>query len=63
MKWIWIFAALAISANLSACGTKGSLKTPAQMEHEKAKKAKKEQEQREKEKAAETQKETVPEEK
>ncbi len=54
MKILSLFLLLFAAINLSACGTKGSLKTPTQVEQEKAKKAKKEADKKkaEEEKAA-----------
>lgn len=40
---------VALAGSISACGVKGNLKTPAQIEKEEAKKAKKAQQKREKE--------------
>jgi predicted small lipoprotein YifL len=41
---LYVLMTMLVSVSLSGCGTKGNLKTPAQMEQEKAKKAKKEEE-------------------
>jgi predicted small lipoprotein YifL len=46
-----LLMAIFLTLNLGACGTKGSLRTPAQMEQEAAKKARKEKAAEEKKKA------------
>lgn len=45
---------LLVATSISACGVKGKLKTPDQIEKEAAKKAKKEEEKKAKEAGAET---------
>lgn len=52
----WLMVVL-LAANLAACGTKGSLKTPTQMEHDAQKKAKKEADKKKKEEAEKAAKE------
>ena len=51
-QWIYALMLATLACNLSACGTKGKLKSPSQIEAEEQKKARKE----EKEKATQEEK-------
>ena len=55
MRWLVITCAALLVCNLSACGNKGSLKTPSQIEAQEIKKARKEAEKQKKSEAAKAQ--------